>query len=262
MIPIGQYFKRFFGILLEKRNNRDRELYKIFNEKINDLEKNLGFNILNRNYYLKALTHRSGLELYPDLLKSNERLEFLGDAVLGMVVANYLFLNFPDEEEGFLTKSRAALVNKENLALAAESINLDAIIFYNQKYLRDSENGIHTIIADGLEALIGAIYLDKGLRLAEKFIYKTIIKPAQENESYLIDTNYKGQLLEYSHAHKLPGPRYMLLKEEGPPHKKEFTIEVIIGDTSFGTAIGKSKKGAEQEASRIALQIIKDETRS
>jgi ribonuclease III len=262
MIPGLKYFKKFFGILFKRGAGRDKDLERLLEKRLRELEKNLGFNFINRSYYLKALAHRSALELYPQLRKSNERLEFLGDSILGMVVANYLFHNFPGEEEGFLTKSRAALVNKEVLASAAESIGLDKIILFNQRYLHDTEGGVHTIIADGFEALIGAIYLDKGIDQAAKFIRDCILKPAEEDESYLIDTNYKGQLLEYSHAHRLPGPRYLLIQEVGPPHKKEFTIEVIIGDKSYGTAVGKSKKGAEQEASRIALQIIKDQTRS
>jgi len=241
----------------EEKIFKDKNLRITFNNNLIALQTDLGIKIRNYGFYIKALTHRSFLELHPELLKSNERLEFLGDSILNMIVGKYLFEHFQEESEGFLTKTRASLVNRESLSAAGEEINLQKYLLYNEKYLRGSYDGLQTILADGMEALIGAIFLDSGLKCVEKFVIAYIIRPSEENDTLLIDTNYKGQLLEIAHAQKLPLPRYDLIKEEGPDHKKEFTIEVYLGSNSMGVGLGKSKKSAEQEASKIALQKLK-----
>ncbi len=255
---LGKLLDRFF-FFQRRKYFIDPELRTRFQKNYTVLKKILGFTPRNKSYFIKALTHSSYLELYPELSKSNERLEFLGDSVLSMIVANHLFENYPNEEEGFLTKSRAALVNREHLYLAAQEIGLDKIILYNEKYLRDSIEGMQTIFADGLEALIGAIYLDQGLSKTKKFVIERIIKPYEVNQNFLIDTNYKGQLLEYAHSKKLHTPRYIIRSEEGPPHKKEFIIDVFLGNELLGTGSGNNKKRAEQEASMNALQKLKAE---
>ncbi len=254
----GKLLDRFF-FFQRRKYFIDPELKTRFQKNYTILKKILGFTPRNKFYFIKALTHSSYLELYPELLKSNERLEFLGDSVLNMIVANHLFENFTNEEEGFLTKSRAALVNREHLYLTAQEIGLDKIILYNEKYLRDSMEGMQTIFADGLEALIGAIYLDQGLSKAKEFVIERLIKPYEVDNKFLIDTNYKGQLLEYAHSKKLYTPRYIIQSEEGPPHKKEFIIDVFLGDELLGTGSGNNKKRAEQEASMNAMQKLKVE---
>lgn len=253
----GKFLDRLLKVFTRRNALSNHQFEKLFRKNLTILESTLGFSIRNKNYYIKALTHRSYLELYPELKKSNERLEFLGDSVLSMVVGKYLFENYPDEEEGFLTKSRSLLVNRERLADAAEEIGLQNFILYNKKYIRDSVEGLQTILADGLEALIGAIFLDKGLKRAEEFIITQIVQPLEEDDAFLVDTNYKGQLLELTHLEKLKPPRYVVRKEIGPAHKKEFTIEVYVGDDLLGVGFGKNKKSAEQEASRVALEKIK-----
>lgn len=252
----GKLLDRFF-FFRRRKNFIDPELRNRFQKNYTILKKILGFTPRNKFYFIKALTHSSYLELYPELSKSNQRLEFLGDSVLSMIVANYLFENFTNEEEGFLTKTRAALVNREHLYLTAQEIGLNNIILYNEKYLRDSMEGMQTIFADGLEAMIGAIYLDQGLSKTKKFVIERIIKPYEVDQNFLVDTNYKGQLLEYAHSKKLHQPRYIIRSEEGPPHKKEFIIDVFFGDELFGTGNGRNKKTAEQEASNNALQKLK-----
>jgi ribonuclease III len=231
-------------------------LDKRFHSNLGNLESLLGFKIYNQTFYLKALTHRSYLELHHELQKSNERLEFLGDSVLSMIVAKYLFFEFPDEDEGFLTKSRASMVNRSRLFNASEEIGLKEFILFNEKYLRGSHEGFQTIMADCLEALIGAIYLDRGLDEASKFVKKYLISPFEERDSFIADTNYKGQLLEYTHSKKLPSPRYTVVKEEGPSHNKYFVIETYLGDELVGIGNGKNKKMAEQESSKNALQKL------
>ncbi len=251
--------KKFFSWLFQRRKLSNEELQGLISQNIKMLEERIGFQIHNEHFYIKALTHRSYLELYPELHKSNERLEFLGDSVLNMIVGLYLFENYENEGEGFLTKARAALVNRNRLAKAAEDLNLGKYLLYNHKYLRDSEDGLQTILADALEAVIGAIFLDKGLEHSHKFVCKWIIEPYEDGEKFLIDTNYKGQLLEFAHAHKLDSPRYYLRNVEGPDHKKEFTIDVYIGDKYLSTGKGKSKKAAEQDSSQKALEFLKEE---
>lgn len=251
-------FKRHNHITsLGKSRRADKQLQNLIQEKIKQLRDLLGFPIVNPTFYIKAITHRSFIELHPDLIKSNQRLEFFGDSVLNMIIAQYLFYNFPDEEEGFLTKARASLVNKERLYEAAQILKLDDVILYNAKYLRESIHGLQSIMADAYEALIAAIYLDQGLKKTQEFVHKSIIEPSEEDESFLADKNYKGQLLEFAHAHKLHSPRYIIRKEEGPPHLKEFTIEVFVNDEFYGLGTGSSKKIAEQNASRAALEKLK-----
>lgn len=228
-------------------------LDKRFLDNLDNLESLLGFKIYNQSYYLKALTHRSYLELFPDLKKSNERLEFYGDSVLNMVVAEYLFKRFSKKDEGFLTKVRASMVNRHRLFAAAELIGLKDLILYNEKYLRGSKDGFQTIMADAIEALIGAIDLDRGHIESSKFVHKYIIEPFAEDDTFLEDTNYKGQLLELTHTLKMPFPTYKVVKEEGPHHNKNFVVNAYLGDQVCGTGQGKNKKLAEQEASKDAL---------
>ncbi len=240
-----------------KRNfSTENYFKKELQQKLSNLQSTLNISIKNPKYFIKALTHSSYLDLHPELKKSNERLEYLGDSVLSLVVGKYLFDKYPYEEEGFLTKSRSLLVNRESLAAAAEEIGLHNFILYNQKYLKDSVEGIQSILADALEAIIGAIYLDQGLERAEQFIVNQLVKPLEDGDSFLMDTNYKGQLLEFTHAHKLSNPNYVVIREVGPAHNKEFTIQVFIGDELMGTGFGKNKKAAEQQASKIALQKL------
>ncbi len=231
-------------------------LDKNFLANLKELEKLLGYKIFNYDIYLKAFTHRSYLEQYPKLKKSNERLEFFGDSVLNMIVAKFLFDNFPSETEGFLTKSRASMVNRFRLYDAANEIGLNKFVLFNEKYLRGSKDGFQTIMADALEALIGAIYIDRGLESSEKFVYQYIIKPFKEDESFIADTNFKGQLLEFTHAEKLSPPTYVVVKEEGPTNNKTFIIDAYLGEEFVGRGTGKNKKMAEQQASKNALQKL------
>ena len=244
------------SIFSKNKINPATGLSKLQEEKIKTLEKFLGFKTNRPEYFIKALTHRSYLEIDPTQTKSNERLEFLGDSVLGMIVAKYLFKRYPDEGEGFLTKARSHMVSREALADAAESMNFKKYLLYDTRFVKDSEEGMRTIMSDALEAIIGAIYFDQGLKKAEQFIFKWIIKPNVSNGTVSLDRNYKGQLLEYTHANKLDAPRYVLQKTEGPEHKKEFTIGVFIGGEMLGIGTGGNKKSAEQEASQKALEKL------
>jgi len=227
-------------------------------KKVRELENKFNISIRLPHYYIKALTHKSFPEQNTGYFKkSNERLEFLGDSILGMIVAKFLFKKFPSASEGFLTKTRSQLVNKEALVIAAEKLKLKEVVSYNEKFVNGSEEGLHTIIADALEALIGAIYIDQGLKTTEKIVNKWILKPRFSDDTATIDKNYKGQLLELTHARKMSEPVYKVVNVDGPEHQKKFTIEVFVDGDCMGTGIGFNKKAAEQQASKNALQKIK-----
>jgi len=228
-------------------------------EKYRELEELVGFQIKNKEHFIQALMHRSFLEQNEDFEVSNERLEFLGDSVLSLVVAEYLFDSFPEKDEGFLTKVRAKLVNRFALADAAEQIHLADFLLISKNLSNSFTNGSKTVLSDALEALIGAVYLDQGLNTAKKFINKILIVPNTIGGLYLIDENYKSQLLEFAQAHRLDNPTYQVIKEEGPQHNRTFTIRVIIRDVEYGIGKGKNKKSAEQKAAQKALSLIKEQ---
>ncbi len=256
---------RVLSWLFEKLKQREKEKSSKYitrlltSKKFAELENILGFSIKNRSYFIQAFMHRSFLEQNNEYDVSNERLEFLGDSVLSLVVADYLFESFPDKDEGFLTKVRAKLVNRVALADAAEKINLSDFLLVSKNLSNNFANGSRTVLSDALEALIGAVYLDNGLEAARNFIQKVLIQPNTKEGVYLIDENYKSQLLEYAQANKLENPAYIVIKEEGPQHNRIFTIKVMIGNQEFGEGKGRNKKSAEQNAAEAALALISEE---
>lgn len=250
---------RFLTWILEKLKQREVKkkseiISQVFSaKKIAELEKIIGCPVKNKSFYIQALTHRSFLEQGNDHDISNERLEFLGDSVLSLTVAEYLFEEFPDKDEGFLTKVRSKLVNKVTLAEAADKIQLVRFVLLSNNVKNTFMLGAKTILSDALEALIGAIYIDSGLDSVKKFIYRILIEPNTKAGLYLIDENFKSQLLEYAQAHKLENPSYFVIGEEGPQHNRTFTIKVMIGSEEYGVGKGKNKKSAEQNAAHSAL---------
>lgn len=253
---LKELFRKAFHKLGGKSKKSESDLTAIQSGRIKKIEALLGYSITKPEFFIKAISHRSFVELYPQLEKSNERLEFLGDAVLGMVVAEHLFHKFPDKEEGDLTKWRSYMVNRETLSEIAKSLKLHDIILYDKRYINRSHEGLKTIASDTVESLIGAIYLDGGLEKAKGFITKWVLTPSFKNSEFLRDKNYKGQLLEYTHAEGKQTPLYRIVQEEGPGHNKIFTAEVTIGSDSYGQGKGKNKKSAEQEAARVALEKL------
>lgn len=224
-------------------------------QKFSELEKILGFQIKNQSHYIQALMHRSFLE-NNHFDHSNERLEFLGDSVLSLIVAEYLFDNFPDEDEGFLTKVRAKLVNRIALAESANRIELNKYLLVNPQLANRFTAASKTVLSDALEALLGAVYLDHGLETCRTFIRKILIEPNEENGDYLIDENYKSQLLEYSQANRLEAPFYQVVSEDGPQHERIFTIKVTVGTEISGVGKGRNKKSAVQKAAQMAMSKI------
>lgn len=211
---------------------------------------------LKNNKLLKqALTHRSWVNENDESRGTNERLEFLGDAILEFVVSLSIYNKFKDKEEGYLTALRANLVNTKNLSQVAEKLNLGAEIYLSKG---EEEGGGRTnpsLLADTVEAIIGAIYLDQGIDASKEFIEENILIDADKKASAPLK-DPKSLLQEKVQAQGLPAPRYQLVSEIGPDHNKEFTIEVIINGKSIAKGVGKSKSEAEQDAAGSALRSM------
>ena len=223
------------------------------------IEKLVGFRILNKDLYERAMMHRSLLRgEAPQDLKSNERLEFLGDAVLGFITAEHLFSFFPEKDEGFLTRLRAKLVNGKALAECAQRIDLGELILMSRNMAQEEGRRNRTILADAFEALIGAIYLDQGLEKARLFIHRTMLDQVDLNQLAAQYDNYKSLLLEYAQARGWSQPQYRVVTEQGPSHAKVFTVDAILRGEPHGRGQGGSKKLAEQRAAQKALLRLQD----
>jgi ribonuclease-3 len=219
-----------------------------------ELERLITYTIKHRGYFLQAVTHRSYLQFAQNsTLQSNERLEFLGDSILNLVVAEYLYREFNTLPEGDLTKLRSRLVSGAALVQHAMNINLEQFLLLSTSAENALKRGSATLLADAYEALIAAIYLDGGTDAARDFIYRHIITHTRRDELMLSDTNYKSMLLEFVQAKKFQSPRYVLVREEGPNHDRTFNVEVLVNNLSSGAGAGRSKKEAEQNAAREAL---------
>jgi ribonuclease III len=246
---------------VRKRNKSaesiSKAIRKIDFEKFQD---SIKYKIIDRNYFIVALTHRSFLKIRKEPQKidlvSNERLEFLGDAVLDLVVAEFLYKNFPLNEEGDLTKFRSILVNKRFLAERAKSIKMQDFLLASNTALKSIEEGYDAILADAYEALIGAIFLDSGYDATKRFLNQEIFAKLDIKWLNQFDENHKSKFLEYAQAHTDHIPEYYVIKEEGPEHHKLFTVEVHLAKHCLGIGKGKSKKQAEQEAAKNALQNL------
>ena len=205
--------------------------------------------------YDLALRHRSDLR-HEDRTESNERLEYLGDAVLGLVIARHLYLEFPDEEEGFLSSLRSKLVSGVALAEVAKRLDLGPLIVMSPSTRGSGGERNPTILADGLEALIGALYLDRGLASVERFIFRSMLQDADLDQLAATSHNHKGRLLEYAQARGWSQPMYHLARTRGPRHRPEFTIEVSVDGKVLGRAQGTSKKAASRRAAHSALKLL------
>lgn len=225
-----------------------------------DFMESIHYKIIDKNYFITALTHRSFLKVKSNPLKigiiSNERLEFLGDAVLDLVVAEYLYKNFPLNEEGDLTKFRSILVNKKFLAERAKNIRLQEFLLASFTAKKSIEDGYDTILSDAYEALVGAVFMDSGYEASKEFLNEEIFKKLDIKWLNQFDENHKSKFLEYVQAHTDFIPEYSVIKEEGPEHNKLFTVEVFVNKRSLGIGKGKSKKQAEQEAAKNALNHL------
>ncbi len=222
-------------------------------QKINDLEKKFK----DTNIFEQSLTHRSWVNENPGKRESNERMEFLGDAVLELVVTDYLYHKLPEKPEGYLTALRANIVNTINLAKLARKIDLGKSIYLSKGERQTKGNDNNSLLADTVEAIIGAIFIDQGLDKAKNFILENLLIDLDEKiKEPLKDA--KSRLQENSQAQKLAPPKYKVIKMAGPDHAKEFTVEVSISGRIIGKGTGKSKSAAEQKAAAIALEVSQD----
>jgi len=205
----------------------------------------------------QALVHSSYVNENPDLAPdSNERLEFLGDAVLDLVVAEKLYQDLPHSTEGEMTRRRAALVRRDTLARIARTIKLGDYLYLGKGEEASSGRRKPANLAGALEAVIAAIFLDQGSTTTKKFILRLFNEELQKVASQGARVDYKSQLQELIQAKEQQTPAYQLVEEMGPDHDRRFTVEVRVGDTVLGKGSGKSKKTAETEAARTALEQL------
>ena len=222
-------------------------------DKLQELEDRLGVRFKNRDILLEALTHRSYLNERPDWhLDHNERLEFLGDAVLELAVTDYLFKNHK-EPEGVLTSWRAALVNSSMLAEVSKKIDLNEYILLSHGERKDNGRARHYILANALEAVIGAVYLDQGYEEAEKFIARAILPELPRIIEQELYQDAKSLLQEEAQERLGITPSYKVLEEWGPDHAKNFKIGAYLGNELAGVGFGLSKQEAQQKAAEDAL---------
>ncbi|MEX1013676.1 MAG: ribonuclease III [Candidatus Paceibacterota bacterium] len=227
---------------------------------INEFEKNIGVEFNSKFLIKEALTHRSYLNENPNWpVDNNERLEFLGDAVLELVVTEFLFNKFKDKDEGKLTSIRAALVNHNMLTITANTINLDNYIKLSKGEANGVEKAKEVIIGNAVEAIIGAIYIDQGYEKVKEFIEKFILinlETIMKEESY---RDPKSFLQEIIQGNKKITPNYKILEEDGPDHEKKFVVGVFFGDKLSAKGVGTSKQEAERVAAEEALKKINNE---
>lgn len=223
-----------------------------------EIQNKLGIAFRNTKYLQQALIHRSYLnETDIPGLKHYERLEFLGDAVLEMVVTNYLFRNFPEEQEGVLTNIRASLVCSRTLTMVAEKLELEHCIRMSRGEERSfgvNEKSRRYILACVVEAIVGAIYLDRGVGSVELFLDDVLLPLAHDILEKQLYKDPKSYLQEILQAERGLTPVYRVVDESGSDHDKNFSIAVYVGSNVFGTGGGKNKKEAEVEAARAALR--------
>ena len=222
------------------------------------LQEKLGYIFTNPALLDQALKHRSYVYAVDEgSIASNERLEFLGDAVLDLIVTEDLYSRFRDKREGDLTQIKSLLVSKTVLAHMGREFGLgDYLHLSNEETLAGGRERT-SIVGDAFEALLGAIYLDGGLQAAARFVERSLLSSLEEitsNGDYL---NFKSTLLEHTQSEGQGHPRYLVQAEAGPDHKKVFTVEVLVGGNRMGMGKGRSKKEAQQMAARDALTSLR-----
>ncbi|MEA3492550.1 MAG: ribonuclease III [Campylobacterota bacterium] len=216
------------------------------------LEERLDYTFKSKQLIIEALTHKSYTKPY-----NNERLEFLGDAVLDLIVGEFLFHKFPNSDEGVLSKIRASLVNERGFTLIARNIDLGNFIYLSPAEENNNGRDKPSLLSNAFEAVIGAIYLEAGLETTKSIAIKLLNETHQKIDLASLSKDYKTTLQELTQATHGVTPTYSLLRSFGPDHRKEFEIAIILDDETIATAQGKSKKEAQQRAAYIALERLK-----
>ncbi len=215
------------------------------------LEKRLEFSFKNKQLLIEALTHKSYKKSY-----NNERLEFLGDAVLDLVVGEYLFDKFPSADEGMLSKIRASLVNENGFAILAKKIELGNYIYISLAEENNDGRIKISLLSNAFEAVMGAVYLEGGLNSAKIIVTKLLQECYPKIDLQTLSKDYKTALQEFTQAKFGMTPHYETIGASGPDHRKEFEVEVILGEQKLASAVGKSKKEAQQRAAEITLNTL------
>ena len=217
------------------------------------LEQTLGYKFNDKKLLIEALTHKSYKQPY-----DNERLEFLGDAVLDLIVGEYLFRKFRKSDEGKLSKIRASLVNEDGFDKLARSIGLGDYIYLSNAEENNGGREKPSLLSNAFEAVMGAIYLEAGLKKVEEIAIDLIEKNHQDISLDSLFRDYKTTLQELTQARFGITPEYKVISSRGPDHKKEFELAVLIEDKEYARALGKSKKIAQQEAAKLAVAMLKN----
>lgn len=217
-------------------------------------ERHAGIRFRDLEFLNQAFTHRSFANELGESTENNERLEFLGDSVLGLAVSEYLYESLPDQPEGELARIKSFVVSEASLSEIARKLRVDNYILIGRGEEYSGGRSKKAILADCLEAIIGAYYLDSGFQPSRLFVHQMLIPEINKVLENKHAKDYKTMLQEYVQKRMKTYPRYKVVQKTGPDHDRTFWIEVHIGDRSFGAGKGKNKKEAEQEAARIAYE--------
>ena len=221
---------------------------------IEALEKTLSYKFKDEKLIIEALTHKSYKQPY-----DNERLEFLGDAVLDLIVGEYLYKKFSSSAEGNLSKIRASLVNEAGFDKLARALNLGDYIFLSNAEENNGGRVKSSLLSNAFEAVMGAIYLESGLEVVQTIAISLIEKSHEDISLDSLFRDFKTTLQELTQARFGITPEYKVVASRGPDHLKEFEVAVIIEDKEYARALGKSKKIAQQEAAKTAIDLLKEE---
>lgn len=239
-------------------NQKKKEMVHDFQQKFTIKMKSLGLHFKNIDLYQQAFSHSSFInDFNMNRLEHNERLEFLGDAVLELTVSRYLFDRHPHLPEGNLTKMRATIVCEPSLVIFANKIKLNELILLGKGEEKTGGRTRPSLISDAFEAFVGALYLDQGLDTVWTFAEKVIF-PYVEDDELVGVVDFKTQFQEYVHSQNKGDVTYQLIKEEGPAHHRLFTSEVILENKAVAEGKGKTKKESEQKAAEQAYKLMKN----
>lgn len=238
----------------QQQDRLEREKYMEYT--LNKLEKRIGYSFQDKKLLERAMIHSSyANEHHLGKLGCNERLEFLGDAVLEVVSSDFLFRTFPEMPEGDMTKTRASLVCEPTLAFCAQEIDLGGFLLLGKGEDATGGRGRDSVVSDAMEALIGAIYLDGGFANAKEFIHRFVLNNVEHMQLFYDSKTILQEIVQGDeHSGKL---EYVLVDESGPDHNKNYTVEARIGNKSYGCGEGHTKKAAEQEAAYQAILALR-----
>ncbi len=220
----------------------------------NELEKKIGITFTNKQTLEGAFVHRSYLNESRHARASNERLEFLGDAVLSFLTSHFLYITYPNYPEGILTNIRSSLVRTKSLSDVAQELELGSLLMLSKGEEESGGRANPSLLADVFEALLGAVFLDQGIEMAKKLLDTYLFRKTAEIVEKKQYVDYKSMLQEMVQEQSRISPTYRVIKSEGPDHNKIFWVEAVVGEKSMGRGEGKSKQEAEQAAAANALE--------